>query len=657
MTSNLHIKSRRKTIFRQLIFNIAIPTLIVLLVFAGINFWQTRAFLVKRQDEENRLLSNEVGNILKFQNIAVNLIDNQFTNRIKELSSLLVNKYFANTSKLELVNLRAIANEIGLDSLNEDIYIISSSGIVINTTFVNDIGLNLFNLGEKMKEYLQNILKSREFVADQFAIEYNTRRAKKYTYQPTKDGKYIIELGAYSKQMDEIFQAIEDTKKELRSNAPGIIDVELFYMADKPFSLNKNYLYVEDQQDILLRAFREKDTINLTEKVGNSWYHYQYIYVEGGFKGGEGNSFYKESVIRIISDITEQHFLFRKEVKKFILLVTLIMLLLIIVIYNKTRAITRPIKKLVDKVKRISSGNLRERAEVIGNNEITILAEQFNNMVDNIELQNKNLLEQKTEIEKINSEIITSILYAQRIQSAILPPEGYITELLNENFIFFKPKDIVSGDFYWIKQVKHYIILASADCTGHGVPGAFMSMLGISYLNEIVQSREITQANQILNELRKKVKHSLRQTGKKEESRDGIDIALCVIDSDKNLLQYSGAHQPLFIISNSTGESVLKEIKADPMPVGVYFSSDKSFTNHEIQLEIGDTFYIFSDGYIDQIGGDNNHRFTNEMFKKLLLEIHDLPMHEQKEILERTLNDWMGIQPQRDDILVIGARM
>jgi len=254
-------------------------------------------------------------------------------------------------------------------------------------------------------------------------------------------------------------------------------------------------------------------------------------------------------------------------------------------------------------------------------------------------------------------EIISSINYAQRIQQAILPPEAYITELIHENFILYKPVEIVSGDFYWIKQINQYIILVSADCTGHGVPGAFMSMLGISYLNEIVQRKSITQANQVLNELRKEIKHSLRQTGKKEESRDGIDMALCVIDTNKSIMQYSGAYNPLYIISNIEGKPVLREFKADMMPVGVHFSGDKSFTNHEIQLEIGDTLYLSTDGLIDQIGGSNNTRFGNKNFKKLLLEIYSQPLFEQKEILEQTLNDWMGEHPQRDDILVIGARV
>ena len=288
-----------------------------------------------------------------------------------------------------------------------------------------------------------------------------------------------------------------------------------------------------------------------------------------------------------------------------------------------------------------------------------------------LEQQGKELKEQNDKIIRANEElkqlyeitnnqkdeIISSILYAKSIQSALMPQEAYITELLNENFILYKPKEIVSGDFYWIKQVNNFIILAAADCTGHGVPAAFMSMLGISLLNEIVQRREITQANQVLNELRIQIKHSLRQTGKKEESRDGIDIAICVIDSKKNIMQYSGAHNPLLFISNNNGAPELKEIKADPMPVGVNFSSDKSFSNHEIQLKTGDIFYIFSDGFTDQNGGIHNHKFTSEKFKELLFGIHDQPMYEQKEILEQTLKDWMGEQPQRDDILIIGVRM
>jgi len=255
------------------------------------------------------------------------------------------------------------------------------------------------------------------------------------------------------------------------------------------------------------------------------------------------------------------------------------------------------------------------------------------------------------------NEIVESINYAQRIQSAMLPPETYFSELLNESFILYKPRDIVSGDFYWVKQVNQYIVLVAADCTGHGVPGAFMSMLGMSYLNEIVLRREITQANQILNELRKQIKSSLRQHGQRDESKDGIDMALCVLDLKSMKMQYAGANNPLYLIKDVEGKPELKEIKADRMPLGYYQGKDISFVNHDIQLDMGDTFYMFSDGFIDQKGGKDEKKFLSKNFKNLLLEIHDQAMHDQKDILEKALSDWMGKNPQVDDLLVVGVRV
>ena len=239
----------------------------------------------------------------------------------------------------------------------------------------------------------------------------------------------------------------------------------------------------------------------------------------------------------------------------------------------------------------------------------------------------------------------------------MLPPESYFSELLNEHFILYKPRDIVSGDFYWIKQVKQYVVLVVADCTGHGVPGAFMSMLGMSNLNEIVQRREITQANQVLNELRKQIKYSLRQDGKRDESKDGIDMAICVLDLKSMKMQYAGANIPLYVIRDVKGRPELKEIKPDLMPLGYYQSKDISFVNHDIQLDKGDAFYMFSDGYADQKGGKDNKKFMSKNFKNLLLKIHDRSMHDQKEILDTTLSDWMGDHSQVDDILVLGVRV
>ncbi|MEN8203967.1 MAG: SpoIIE family protein phosphatase [Bacteroidota bacterium] len=305
------------------------------------------------------------------------------------------------------------------------------------------------------------------------------------------------------------------------------------------------------------------------------------------------------------------------------------------------------------------SSELKEK-----NNEILRANEELTVLNEAISKQNEQILEANEELTVLNeaisrqkNEILDSITYAKKIQAALLPPEQYFHEILNDVFILFKPRDIVSGDFFWIKHVNQYVILAAADCTGHGVPGAFMSLLGISFLNEIVLRREITQANQVLNELRKQIRNSLRQHGQAEESKDGIDMAVCVIDEKNNALQYSGANNPLYLIRDKNGAPELTEFKADRMPLGYYPGRFNTFTNKDIPLEYGDVFYLFSDGFVDQKGGKNNKKFMSKNFKDLLIEIHQEPMREQKNILDKTITDWMGDNSQIDDILVIGVRV
>jgi serine phosphatase RsbU (regulator of sigma subunit) len=652
--------SRKTTIFRQLIFNIAIPTLLALLVFAGINFQRTRSILISGTDEKNQLLSNEVTKILKFQDIAFNLIEEELNLRLKTLNNVLVNKYLTNTENLEKINLREIANTIGMDSLNEDIYIIRTDGVVVNTTFRQDYGVNLFDLGVNFKTYLLDIFNSGNYVTDLFAIEAKTARPKKYCYQATKDKKYIIELGAYSKKADNIVQIMEETKTEIKNESKGIIDVELFLMADEPFSMNKNALLVEGQQKILLASFQKKETTSFVEKNGDAWYQYQYIYMERS-----ASNLYKGSVIRIISDVTEQKALFRNEATRFMLIFGVTMIIVAYLIYRKTRVITLPIIKLVENVDRITNGNLRERAEVTGNNEITRLSEKFNMMIAQLEsyyyeLEEKvkertlKIEKQKEEIEEQKKHIMDSIYYARRIQNAILPSFNLIDLHLKNYFIFYLPKDIVSGDFYWMNEVDGLFMMAAVDCTGHGVPGAFMSIVGFNQLNNAVSVKKARNANVILNELNLGVISTLNEKKSDASIKDGMDMALCVFDFAARKVEFAGANNPLILIRNN---EVIK-YKGDRFPIGA-FEGDRpqQFKNNEIDLVDGDCLYLSSDGFADQFGGLDNKKFMFRRFEELLLEIHSQPMDVQKELLHKNLKKWMGANDQVDDILVIGIKV
>jgi len=322
--------------------------------------------------------------------------------------------------------------------------------------------------------------------------------------------------------------------------------------------------------------------------------------------------------------------------------------------------------------KRKSNLLLTAKNNVIEEKNKELLLQKMEIEAQNKHLENANseITNQKEIIEKSHQHITDSINYAKRIQTAVLPNPEMVFKLLPENFIFFKPRDIVSGDFYFIKQIDNIILIAAADCTGHGVPGAFMSMLGIALLNEIVRNSEIKNSSQILNELRSQIKRSLQQTGQIGEQQEGMDIAFCSINLENMNLSFAGAYNSCWIFRNEkpktksekldedllTSNYSLYTLKADRMPVGIYIF-EKSFSEHTFQLQKNDIIYIFSDGYISQFGGENNEKFKTIRLKKILSNIYTLPMVEQQNKLEQEYHNWKGNKEQVDDILIIGIKI
>lgn len=289
----------------------------------------------------------------------------------------------------------------------------------------------------------------------------------------------------------------------------------------------------------------------------------------------------------------------------------------------------------------------------------SIIARRISRRHENlIEQKNIEITNQRDEIAIKNQEITDSISYAQKIQNAVLPDKSIIDNCLSENFIFYLPKDIVSGDFYWFAKLDNKIVIVAADCTGHGVPGALMSMLSISLLNELVSRNKISKASDILDELRKELKIALGQTGDNYEFQDGIDMAICIIDEDKTKVQYAGAYNPLYIVRKEDGEQFeLREYNADRMPIGVHPKDQISFSNQEIDLKTDDCLYIFSDGLISQFGGETGGKYKSKRLKELLLSVQNNSMVDQKELVIEEYNRWKGNNEQVDDILLIGLKV
>ncbi|MFL5752349.1 MAG: two-component regulator propeller domain-containing protein [Bacteroidia bacterium] len=289
--------------------------------------------------------------------------------------------------------------------------------------------------------------------------------------------------------------------------------------------------------------------------------------------------------------------------------------------------------------------------------EVQLRTRELREEKEKVEVINKEVLEQKAIIEHKNDEITDSIKYAKDIQQALLPSQNILFNDFPDSFVLYMPKDIVSGDFYWFNKRGGRNYFASADCTGHGVPGAFMSIIGNSLLIEVVNEQNILQPSKILDGLNTGVKEALNQGKSEFERRDGMDIALCAIDRNTNVLEYSGANRPLWIFRNGCN-GACESVKADKFPIGgIDMEHKKEFTNHTLQMAKGDTIYVFSDGYADQFGGDRGKKMMVGNLQKLLSQIYTKPLSEQREILYRHFLDWRGEHEQVDDVLVIGVRV
>ena len=268
-------------------------------------------------------------------------------------------------------------------------------------------------------------------------------------------------------------------------------------------------------------------------------------------------------------------------------------------------------------------------------------------------LQKKNLeiIKNRNEIAVKNKEFTDSITYASRTQNAMFSPIGEITKAFKEFFILTKPQNIVSGDFYWFKKIDRKLYIALADCTGHGVPGAFMSILGNAFLNEIVDKNPNLTANQILDELRSKIKFSLQQKDHKGNF-DGLDIAFCIFSEDKSELEFAGAHNPLYIVRKNK----IIELKADNMPVSIA-RNEKPFSLQKFEIQQGDKFYFTTDGFYDQFGGNNNTKISRKTFKQLLIKHQVMPMTDQAIAFENYFNKWKAQTVQTDDMSIIGFEL
>lgn len=345
--------------------------------------------------EKNKVISNQVVRLLQFQDVALDVLEDNIEKRMKEYSRQIIKMFEDSPGSLATANLAKVSNKIGMNPYFEDIYIINKNGIVVNTTFKKDLNLNFFEFGEKHKKMLLNVFKSGKFKSDRFAIEATTKRFKKYSYQATKNGKYIVEIGIYSQKADEIISFIKNNLKEIEDNQESITSIDLFIGEDNPFPLNKSTSIEKSHKQHLKSVFNTKEMKSFIEEKGNKRIHYDYIYM-----GREKTDLYEGSVIRIVRDMTVEMNLLRQQLYRSLIIFGLAIILILLLFYFKIKVITKPVQNLVESVKNITGGKLKERVPVTGKNEIADLSVLFNRMLDRLEGYYNDLREAKEKAEQ-----------------------------------------------------------------------------------------------------------------------------------------------------------------------------------------------------------------------------------------------------------------
>ena len=463
-------------------------------------------------------------------------------------------------------------------------------------------------------------------------------------------GEFYIVIGQYEEAEKQISEAI-DLYREL-NDREGMA-MALTAMADAKLSL-ENY---SEAIDLLHRALEYAREVNAAIRL-------KYVYAalhNAYFKAGEykkaylayqNYEAYKDSILneqksKMIGELEAKYQSEKKDAE--------------IKLLNKTKAINEAKIKEQQLIEIMIAIALLAALVIL----VVIYKNLQNKRKSNLLLAERNeeisaqrdqIEQQKYKLQAAHDNVRASINYAERIQTALLKNEEHVAKHFPPHFILYIPKDVVSGDFYWIQEKENHLYIAAADCTGHGVPGGFLTMLGTSFLNEIVTSEQLLPPAEILDRLRERFVKELSQTGEEGGSKDGMDISMACIDLKTNRLQWAGANNPLYILRRQ--EQQIEIIKADKQPIG-YFQKAAPFSNHELQLQPGDTFYLFSDGYADQFGGPEGKKFSYRKFRDMLVDINPLPMAEQKQHLRIQFEQWLeeGGENQIDDVCVIGVRL
>ncbi|QNL21918.1 SpoIIE family protein phosphatase [Hyphobacterium sp. CCMP332] len=645
-----------------------------MIITAWVSYENTRKILTSTSKQKSELISDEIHHVFKEKELKMEGLEQELEDNMARLSNRLINYYFNAHENLEKVNLDSIRNILGVDTSLVDLYIVDTNGIVVNTTMTSDLNLNLFSFGPEFSKFLKERFEDDEFYSSRFGVEIKTNNLKKYSYEKTNDDSYLVEIGHYSPRADKIISTFNKRLDSISSKQKGILDVELYVDDHNPLTLNKAKNLKEIHRRVLRQTFSDKTSHTLIEIEDGIKIHYEYIYSKEEDEPEE-----LASVVRIKSNKSIEEELLRGAIRNSLYTFGAVILLLILMLYINSRTLLKPLSQLNEKLDSILDGD-ESSIEIEGNQAFSTLADRINGLLKKLKSserqvssQNSKIEEQQDQIKTKNEGVVDSLRYAKKIQSALFPSINHVNNIFPNHLLFYKPLSVVSGDFYWMEEENDYKYFAVVDCTGHGVTGAFISLVGLNSLNRTIREFKMTDPSEILEKVNELVESTLQQ--KDAEIKDGMDIALCAYSKKEKKLYYCGANSPIFIIREAKmGNLIINkswtepdyegkdfsfyEIKGNRKSIGGIEVKDEKFNNVEIEIKENDTIYLFTDGIADQIGGEHGKKFRARNLREMVKEMQNLPLQEQNSLIDEKMIAWMmdGKYEQIDDMCMIAIK-
>jgi serine phosphatase RsbU (regulator of sigma subunit) len=638
-----------------------LPIILGLVIVGVFSYKHTQTILQLHNKIEDEFIEDEILLSLERQFVSLSLVNELIDVDLESCSNILIDMYDTGKSKLLKIDISSIKQTFCTDS-NFNITIIDKKGVIVKTTIDIEQGVNVFKRDNKYKKDVEKAFETSENIISGLFAEDKPDSYVRYCCKSTEDKEYVI-LISRSNNIDKIFNHTISSLRRVCKKEDNTLSVNmLFVISGKAYLMDSNR-FVEKQNLNIDDIKTDKKFITENDKISDTYFY---------ISNGNANTI-EGCLVNVKKDKIVQQRSVR--VEKIKVLITFVVLLVIIylLIFLRINRVVLPIKSLINQTKKIANGNYLGKVKVEGSNELAILSDNFNKMLDSIKERNEKIEEQsdflynsnrklneaykllahqKKLIESKQYDLTDSINYALHIQESLMPKPDSFAEVFEDSFVYILPCNIVSGDFYWFSKHRNKLVINLSDCTGHGVPGAFMSMIGITILNHLVNYEHIYDPALILSHLDAEICNLLIYNNPKEQRFEGMDSAICTIDFDTDELVFSSAKRPIILIRD--GEVIT--YKGSIYPIGEYYDAvQKVFTNKTIKLQEGDIIYMFSDGYTSQFN-DDNKKFNTRRFNQLLKDISYKPVKEHPAIINRTFEAWKGDTEQIDDILILAFR-